>query len=195
MRAWILKRTICWTTLAASVAAMSTAHAQSVPQPLTVEFAFHGFADAATGAFDPGRWAKGSFIGTDVDSNSVLSMDELSHFDWDGINYSLTGLTDCGGEVVCSLRNFNYPVNGQPEFTTLWWSGAMEGATVSGVSITLSVNVGGEGSHTDLWTPQTQYVSTVPEPGEVTMLFAGLGLGVMCRAIRRPKRVDSSLRA
>jgi hypothetical protein len=174
---------------------MSTAHAQSVPQPLTVDFAFQGFADAATGVFNPGRRAEGSFTGTDVDNNNVLSMDELNHFDWDGIHYSLTGLTGCGRGVVCSLRSFNYPINGQPEFTTLWWSGAMEGATVSGVSITLSVDVGGEGSHTDLWTPQTQYVSAVPEPGAVPMLFAGLGLGAMWRAIRRPKRVDSTLRA
>ncbi len=188
------ERLLCGLLLGAADCAGMTARAQAQPDSTTIGFTITGFADAATGVYDPNKSYSGSFTGADANGDGLIELNELTAFTWAGVDYKQRFGYEgyCGdgsNNFFCGLYTFTYKPGLQPDFSTYWesWDGhlAEEGSTVAGNRIVLTVK-NGPGSQTELWTSDTQFsLSPVPEPRQATMLLTALALGGLMAARRR----------
>lgn len=180
------------------VAGLSSAHAVTT----TWNFGYQGFVKQATGVFDPQMSYSGTFTGEDLNLDGVVALDELIHFESQGLRYLpkqiIIGGGGCGSRFLrCHVNYFsfaltgdlNYSVysSGADEYYNRWWYSA----AATGKYFLL----GGGDTYSNQewedrynWSDQTRfyvYASSVPEPTVALMLPAGLALLYQARARRR----------
>ena len=153
--------------------------------------------DQTTTAFRPDIAIGGTFAGVDDDGDGLISLSELTAFDFDGRDY-IGCIAAPSPYGHCSIQRFSYTPGGNLEVSAGWsgndefWSG-WSGSVTSGVRITdSSYGRFTESDWTYDWTDQTRFSITavgapppVPEPAAAGMTALGvLLLGALARARR-----------
>lgn len=156
----------------------------------TWTFMYQGFE--REGAFDPAYRLTGSFTASDLDSDNVIELHELTSFLLDGRVY--VGPAN-GSGIEYTAESFSYTLTGTLQFSTRYFYGdeaiSLHGKTVSGDYIweESSHIWTGEGySRTMHWTDATTFTISpapaVPEPAS----FAMLGVGTLLLGARQWRR-------
>lgn len=162
-------------------------------------FSYTGFLLQETGEFQPDYRLDGSFRGTDMNADGVLSGDELTMFVWAGYDYFENEFHGCTGSW-CELQTFSYDLDqGQLSFAADWHYSDealyVSTRTVSGLSH-ISYQARGyprmdeESTYTYVWTDRTRFAISpppVPEPATPALFAGGLALFGAAR-LRRMRR-------
>jgi hypothetical protein len=157
----------------------------------TWNFAFTGFFDDRTGAFDQDYKMSGSFTGSDANGDGVIGMEEISNLFVNGTDY-----LGCAGSSTsyyqCGTQSFAYRVGGELSFVA-----GVTGTDPEGYTGGAHYFQTGDrewsyrytpSSYTETsyrWTQDTKFaissgitsgaeVPAVPEPGTWAMLATGL---------------------
>ncbi|MGW8390817.1 PEP-CTERM sorting domain-containing protein [Pseudoduganella sp. HUAS MS19] len=152
------------------------------------QFAYTGFSE--DGAFVPDARVAGSFRGTDLDLDSIISLGELSSLVIDGREYLEGCLSLSDPYFRCEIDGFSYQLTGQLSVDANWWGNdeafsGWGGGLRTGDRYSRWSYGWNEWSRTWYFTDQTVFDITpapaVPEPASGLMLLAGLatlaGLG------------------
>jgi len=184
---------------AAALLTCAAAHSQSA----TWTFTYTGFYDNEGQVYRPDLTLKGEFTGADLDADGVIERTELSGFQLFHGFFPLD-LLNCPtvypDSYGCTVERFFFSEAAGLDFSGDHYRSNMHtGNTeylrvatgISWVTGHYSGRAGSEpGSSTFFWTPQTSLsiVSSVPEPGQATLLALGLG-ALAFGGLRRARRL------
>lgn len=157
----------------------------------TWTFTYQGFE--RDGVFDPAYKLLGSFTGNDLDSDNVITLNELTNLVLDGDVYIGTGN---GSGIEYTADSFSYTSTGTLQFSTRYLFrdvNRLWGSIVAGDRIEHNwyhIYTGEQYSSTAYWTDQTTFTISpppVPEPASYAMLGAG-ALLLGARGLQRRRR-------